>query len=91
MIQRRSVSGAVERAVLLADDRVRRPGGGEPVPEGELDRGVGLGDRGQVRFGGDHQIIRAIVGQRDLVGDVGQLERKLQDPRVGRHARMLRR
>ena len=41
-----------------------------------LDGAVGLGDRGQVGLGLDHEILGAEAGQRDRVGDIGQLERE---------------
>ena len=76
MIQRRSRVGRGRGAVLLADDRVPRTDRGEPLPQRPLDRAVGLGDRGQVRLRLDDEIVRAIAGERDRVGEIGQLERK---------------
>ena len=75
MIQRRSPSpGPV--AVLLADDDVAGAFHRDPLADRPLDRLVGLGHGRQVRLRLDHQIGGAEAVERDLVGEVDQLERK---------------
>ncbi len=69
--RRRGVAGGAE---LLAHDGIRRTGAGQVLADHLLHRTVGLGDRGEIGLGVDHEVGRAKSRQRDAVGGIGELE-----------------
>ena len=59
---------------LLADDRVVRALGADPLMDVGLDRPIRLGDRGEVRLRVDLEIVGPKPLHRDAVGHVRELE-----------------